>query len=66
MREMSKCPVCGEECNEYYVTQYGREIVGCEHCISTEDAPERDEEDRIGYLQYKAYADYQERSWGLT
>ena len=44
---MPECPVCGEECNDFYVSQYGREIVGCEHCISLESAWERTEEDKL-------------------
>lgn len=44
---MPKCPVCGEECNDFYVSQYGREIVGCENCISLESASERTEEDKL-------------------
>lgn len=65
MREMPECPICGEECNEFYVSQYGREIVGCESCISTESAHERTEEDRIGYLQDKAHDENFDRSLGL-
>lgn len=45
-REMPTCPVCGEECNEFYVSYNGREVVGCERCIFTESAEERMEEDR--------------------
>ena len=44
--EMPICPMCGADCNDFYVYE-GREIVGCERCISTEDAWERVEEDRI-------------------
>jgi hypothetical protein len=65
MREEPKCPICGEECYIFYVSQYGREIVGCNSCISTESAEERTEEDRLGYLQDKAYDEYKERSWDL-
>ena len=48
VEEMPICPMCGEECNEFYV--YGREIVGCERCIDTESAWERREEDRENAL----------------
>lgn len=33
-----RCPVCGDECEFYYV-QDG-EILGCEHCITQEYADE--------------------------
>ena len=53
-KQMPECPVCGEECNEFYVSDYGNEIVGCRHCIHTEDAYERAEADR-----YDAKIDYE-------
>ena len=65
MRDMPECPICGAECNEFYVSQYGGEIVGCENCIDTESAHERAEQDRIGYLQDKAYDERFEESLGL-
>ena len=38
-----KCPKCGDECDFYYVDA-GREIVGCENCISMYDAVEWNED----------------------
>lgn len=64
MRDMQTCPVCGDDCNEYFIGLYN-EIIGCDRCVTTVDAYERAEEDRIGYLQDKAYDEYKERSWGL-
>lgn len=37
-KPMSRCPVCGEECEKYYVQDF--EILGCEHCITQEYADE--------------------------
>ena len=39
-KPMPRCPVCGDECELYYV-QDG-EIIGCEHCITQEYADEMD------------------------
>ena len=44
---MPICPVCGEECNDFYVSYYANEIVGCEHCIYRDSAWERSDRDRF-------------------
>ena len=44
--EMPICPMCGADCNDFYVFE-GREIVGCECCISSTDAWERTAEDKL-------------------
>ena len=31
------CPVCGKECEEIYKDKDG-DVVGCEHCVQSEDA----------------------------
>lgn len=46
MCDMPICPVCGEECNDFFVSEYGQEIVGCEHCIFMDSAHERTAKDR--------------------
>ena len=48
--DMPRCPICGKETNEFYVSDYGREIMGCEHCIHTESAWERTAEDEYDNL----------------
>lgn len=60
--DMPECPICGDECNEFYVN--GREIVGCEHCISTESAWERTEEDRENAEIDKGMTQHKERRCG--
>lgn len=60
--DMPECPICGEDCNEFYVN--GREIVGCEHCISTESAWERMEEDRESAQIDRAYDYHKDRGYG--
>ena len=44
--DMAICPVCGAECNTFYVYNAGREIVGCDACIAEESAWERKQEDK--------------------
>lgn len=34
-----RCPVCGEECEEYYLDD-NKCVIGCENCVSTIDACE--------------------------
>lgn len=36
------CPVCGNECEEIYKDRFGRHV-GCDVCISTQDAWETPE-----------------------
>jgi hypothetical protein len=31
--KMPVCPVCGEECETYYVDKFG-DIFGCENCVT--------------------------------
>ena len=50
MREMPTCPICGKETNEFYVSDYGREIMGCDNCIHMESAWERAAEDELDNL----------------
>ena len=51
------CPVCGEECETIYKDTNG--VVGCENCISSQDAydwaeeMERDEEAAYGDHLYE-------------
>lgn len=59
--EMATCPVCGEECNTYYVSRSGREILGCDCCITEESAWERSQEDRIGELMDRRYDDWRDQ-----
>ena len=37
------CPWCGEECETFYFDKAGT-LIGCENCITTEDAVEYVEE----------------------
>ena len=32
------CPVCGSECEHVYLESFTDNILGCENCISEEDA----------------------------
>lgn len=32
-KEMPRCPICGEQCNDFYKNKKEQEIVGCENCI---------------------------------
>jgi hypothetical protein len=60
--EMATCPICGEECNEYYInTSNGNEIVGCDRCIDTDSAWERSYEDEIGRLMDKGYDEWRDK-----
>jgi hypothetical protein len=43
-RKWPICPVCGEECDTYYMDRHG-EILGCEACIDIVDAWEAEKED---------------------
>lgn len=58
---MPTCPVCGEECNEFYVSDYGLEIMGCENCIHTESAAERAAEDDLDNLIEHKWERWEER-----
>lgn len=59
--EMPTCPVCGEECNEFYVNYNGDEVVGCECCIHTVCAYERTEAERLGAEIDRRYDIWKER-----
>lgn len=61
--EETFCPVCQEECQDYYVNYNGNEIVGCEHCIHVVFAPERAAEDRLGAEIDRRYDEYKERGY---
>ncbi len=37
-----RCPVCGEICEKVYKDQYG-EIVGCDECLTEQDASDEEE-----------------------
>lgn len=43
---MPICPICGAETNDFYISDYGAEIVGCPECCRMRDAWERTREDR--------------------
>ena len=60
--EMPECPICGEECNSFYVRDDG-EIVGCDRCISTTNAYERAAEDKLNAQIDMGYERYLERGW---
>lgn len=32
-----RCPVCGEECEDYYLDEAGN-VIGCESCVRRVDA----------------------------
>lgn len=59
--DMPVCPVCTAECNEFFVAYSGREIVGCENCIFTENAWERTEADDFDERMQKGWDEYGER-----
>ena len=59
---MPVCPVCGEECNQFYVNYSGDEIVGCEGCIHMVCAYERTEADRLGAAIDYHYDIWKERN----
>lgn len=46
VKEAPKCPVCGEEADEFYKNEYG-DIVGCTECICKVDAYEEMEEEYL-------------------
>ena len=56
--DMAVCPVCGAECNTFYIYKAGREIVGCDACIDEESAWERSEEDRYDEEMQKGWDGY--------
>lgn len=39
------CPICGEECEIYYISKIN-EFLGCDNCISEENAWEWDDRHR--------------------
>jgi len=43
--EPIECPICGEECETIYRDRYG-EVVGCDECITTQEAYEWAEEQK--------------------
>lgn len=45
--ETPQCPVCGEETNDFYISDYGNEIVGCPKCVRMDDAWQRRDEDEL-------------------
>lgn len=49
------CPVCGEECEEYYFDNDGN-ICGCDVCITMKNAVEYEEEQRESARE--AYEDH--------
>ena len=61
-QSMPVCPVCGEECEEFYFDNDG-DICGCDNCISVKNAYEYEEEkaeiakDAYEDLQYELYRD---------
>ena len=42
--ELPKCPVCGAECREVYKTNFNNAVIGCDKCITAQDAYEFKEE----------------------
>ena len=52
---MPICPICGEECEEFYFNRDGN-ICGCDNCISVKNAVEYEEEERESARE--AYADH--------
>lgn len=32
------CPVCGKQCDTFYTSSFWGEIVGCDRCITSDDA----------------------------
>ena len=45
LEEMPICPVCGDETNDFYVSD--NEIVGCPQCVKLTDAWEWTEEEKL-------------------
>ena len=50
-KEFEICPVCGKECDTYYIA--ASEIIGCEHCYREEDDELPEETAEIGATAYK-------------
>ena len=62
-REMPECPVCGAECNEFYMSE-NHEIVGCDRCIvGTVDAWEYTQEQRLSALIDRGMDEAKDRGW---
>ena len=38
-----RCPICGDECEAIYWSKFG-EVVGCDECLTKQDAYEYEEE----------------------
>ena len=47
---MPICPICGTETNDFYVSEYGLEIIGCTECVKMVDAWERSRTDKMEAL----------------
>lgn len=45
--EMPVCPVCGDDTNDFYVSDDGGEVLGCPHCVKLTDAWEYTEAQRL-------------------
>lgn len=52
--EVYKCPVCSSEAEVYYFGQLG-EIIGCENCVTTQDASDywRDKFEEAEAIMYE-------------
>ena len=63
--EMPFCPVCGAETNDFFVSDYGAEILGCPECVRKIDAWERRSEDELGAKIDHQYELWKEKQLGF-
>lgn len=57
------CPVCGEDCSEIYFDKTGN-VVGCDYCISKQDAGEWADEEAEKAREIEADRKCDERRLG--
>ena len=64
-QSMPVCPICGEECEEFYFDNDGK-ICGCENCVSVKKAVEYEEEERESAREAyedRLYEEYRDRQY---
>ena len=62
--EMPIWPICGEETNDFYVSEHD-EIIGCPECVRKIDAWERTAEDRLGAEIDHRYEMWRDKQMGF-
>ena len=57
------CPICEEECEEVYINRAG-DVVGCDCCMSTQDASEwayEQQENARAIMEDRKYDEWRDR-----